>query len=84
LAKCTIKIWGPDPAGTGTETHFLTIELTDAFIVKIQTKMPNMLDPNNAHLLYVFEEVYFTYREITLTHEIGATSATDSWDQMDL
>lgn len=60
------------------EQHYYTITLTDAVIVDITAYMPNYQDPQNQHLTHM-EDVFFTYREITKTHEIAGTSGTDDW-----
>jgi type VI secretion system secreted protein Hcp len=57
---------------------FYTIELEDALIVDVQSRMPHCQDPSQAYLT-TYEDVYFTYRKITWTHVISGTSNSDDW-----
>ncbi len=38
----------------------------------------NCQDPGNAHFTHL-EDVHFTYRKITWTHEVSGTSGSDDW-----
>ncbi|MFJ7313247.1 type VI secretion system tube protein Hcp, partial [Pseudomonas sp. NPDC098747] len=38
----------------------------------------NCQDPKNSHFTHL-EEVEFTYRKITWTHEVCGTSGSDDW-----
>ncbi len=40
--------------------------------------MHNCQDPGNAHFTHL-EDVHFTYRKITWTHEVSGTSGSDDW-----
>lgn len=62
----------------GQQEHYFTITMEDAIITDIRTWMPHAQDPREAHLTHV-EEVEFTYRKITKTHEIASTSGSDDW-----
>ena len=59
-------------------THYFTIELEDAVIVDVQSRMPNCQDPGMSHFTHL-EDVYFTYRKIVWTHEVSGTSGSDDW-----
>lgn len=61
----------------GPELYY-TIDLDDAVIVDVQSRMPNCNDPNSAHLTHM-EDVYFTYRKITWTHNVCGTTGSDDW-----
>ena len=63
---------------TGQQEHYFTHELEDAVIVNINANMPSAQDPAMAHLTHM-EEVAFSYRKITWTHEIAGTSGSDDW-----
>lgn len=76
LTKCVIK-WYRTSA-TGTQEHYFTIELVDAILVSIKARMPNCQDPGQAHFTHL-EDVSFSYRSITWTHEAGGTSGSDDW-----
>ena len=54
------------------------VDLEDAVIVDVQSRMPNCQDPNMAHFTHL-EDVYFTYRKIIWTHEVSGTSGSDDW-----
>jgi type VI secretion system secreted protein Hcp len=62
----------------GKQEHYLTIKLEDAIITNINARMPNCQDPAQAHFTHL-EDVSFTYRKITWTHEVGGTSGSDDW-----
>lgn len=62
----------------GTQEHYYTTKLEDAIIVAINNRMHNCQDPSNSHFTHL-EEVQFTYRKITWTHEISGTSGSDDW-----
>ncbi|MBV6821719.1 Hcp family type VI secretion system effector [Pseudomonas sp. PD9R] len=62
----------------GTQEHYYTIELEDAIIVDIKDYMHNCQDPISAHFTHL-EDVHFSYRKITWTHEVSGTSGSDDW-----
>ncbi len=76
LNTCVIK-WYRTSA-SGTQEHYFTIELEDAIIVDIAAYMPNCQDPGLSHFTHL-EDVSFTYRKITWTHEVAGTSGEDDW-----
>jgi type VI secretion system secreted protein Hcp len=76
LTKCLIK-WYRTSAD-GQQEHYYTIELEDAIITGINGYMPNCQDPAKAHFTHL-EDVSFSYRKITWTHEIAGTSGDDDW-----
>ncbi|QJD58873.1 Hcp family type VI secretion system effector [Pseudomonas sp. gcc21] len=76
LNKCRLE-WYRTSA-TGTQEHYFTIELQDAIIVDVQSRMPNCQDPSLSHFTHL-EDVYFTYRKIIWTHEVSGTSGSDDW-----
>lgn len=76
LPKCQIK-WFRTTAD-GIQEHYFSTELEDAIIVDVRSYMPQCQDPAEAHLTHM-EDVYFTYRKITWTHEVSGTSGSDDW-----
>jgi len=76
LPRCEIKWYRTSQ--TGTQEHYFTIKLEDAIITNITGRMPNCQDPNQAHFTQL-EDVSFSYRKITWTHEIASTSGEDDW-----
>jgi len=76
LTKVVIK-WYRTSA-SGTQEHYFTHELEDAVIVDVSANMPHCQDQANANFTHL-EDVTFTYRSITWTHEAAGTSGTDDW-----
>ena len=65
-------------SASGTQEHYYTTTFEDAIIVEINGSMHNCQDPENAHFTHL-EDVHFTYRKITWTHEVSGTSGSDDW-----
>lgn len=76
LTKCVIK-WYRTSAD-GQQEHYFTTELEDAIIVDIKSYMHNCQDPSKAHFTHL-EDVSFSYRKITWSHEVAGTSGSDDW-----
>ena len=76
LSKVTIKWFRTSMQGT--QEHYFTHELEDGMIVDIKGYMPNALDPSLGHMTHM-EDISFTYRKISWTHEISGTSGSDDW-----
>jgi len=76
LPKCEIKWWRT--SSEGVQEHYFTTKLEDAIITNISARMPNCQDPSQAHFTHL-EDVSFSYRKITWTHEIGSTTGEDDW-----
>lgn len=62
----------------GTHEHYFSMALEDAVIVEITSYMPNAQDPDKAHFTHL-EDVAFTYRKITWTHQVAGTEGSDDW-----
>jgi type VI secretion system secreted protein Hcp len=62
----------------GQQEHYFSHELEDAVIVDITARMPNCQDPGQSHFTHL-EDVTFTYRKITWTHQVAGTSGSDDW-----
>jgi len=65
-------------SASGTQEHYFTTKLEDAIITNIASYMPNCQDPNQRHFTHL-EDVSFTYRKITWTHEAESTEGSDDW-----
>ena len=76
LEKCRLEWFRTSTHGT--QEHYFTIELEDAIIVDVTSRMPNCQDPENAHFTHT-EDVFFTYRKITWIHEQCGTMGSDNW-----
>ena len=76
LTACVLKFYRT--SADGQQEHYFTIQLDDAIIVDIRAYMPNCQDPGLAHFTNL-EDISFTYRAITWTHEVSGTSGSDDW-----
>lgn len=76
LPECIIKWYRTSPEGV--QEHYFTHKLEDAVITRIEAIMPNCQDPGQSHFTHL-EEVEFSYRKITWTHEVSGTSGSDDW-----
>ncbi len=76
MSKCKVDWYRT--SSTGTQEHYFSIELEDAIVVDIKAHMPNCQDPGQAHFTHL-EDISFTYRKITWTHEVSGTSGHDDW-----
>jgi type VI secretion system secreted protein Hcp len=76
LPEVTVQFYRT--SAQGTQEHYFTIKLEDAIIVDITASMPHCQDPAQQHLTHM-EDVFFTYRKITKTHEVASTSESDDW-----
>lgn len=76
MTNCKLKFYRT--ASDGSQEHYFTIELEDAIIVNIRAYMPNCQDPGQSHFTHL-EDVSFSYRKITWTHEVAGTSGYDDW-----
>ncbi|KQW37239.1 MULTISPECIES: Hcp family type VI secretion system effector [Pseudomonas] len=73
-----VKIQWYRTSAAGTQEHYYTTTLEDAIIVDIKDYMLNCQNPENSHFTHL-EDVHFTYRKITWTHEVSGTSGSDDW-----
>ena len=76
LTKVTLKHYRTSISGT--QEHYVTLEMIDAVITDVQTDMPHCQDASHAHLM-LQEHVSFSYRKITWTHVTAGTQASDDW-----
>lgn len=67
-------------SATGDQEHYYTTTLEDAIIVQIRDYMHNCQDPAVAHFTHL-QDVHFSYRKITWTHEVSGTTGSDDWRQ---
>jgi type VI secretion system secreted protein Hcp len=76
LNECVLKFYRT--SADGMQEHYFSIKLIDAVIVDIKSYMPNCQDPGQTHFTHL-EDVSFTYRKISWTHEVAGTSGDDDW-----
>jgi len=62
----------------GRQEHYFTTLLEDAIVTNINARMPNCQDPGQAHFTHL-EDISFSYRKITWTHEVSGTEGSDDW-----
>jgi type VI secretion system secreted protein Hcp len=77
LTNVKIKFWRP--SATGAEVQFYTIELTNANIASMATKMLNNKHPDLMKYAE-YDEIAFTYQKITWTITDGGITAMDDWE----
>ena len=68
-------------SASGTQELYYTTKLEDAIIVEIKDYMHICQDPANSHFSHL-EDVHFTYRKITWTHEVCGTTGSDDWRKL--
>jgi type VI secretion system secreted protein Hcp len=79
-ASFELKFWTPQvraAMGVGAEAQHFTIRLTNARIVDVKFKMPNVRNPEQAKLAE-YEEVSFTYSKIEWVWNDGGIAAEDT------
>jgi type VI secretion system secreted protein Hcp len=76
--RLTVTIEWYRTSPEGTDEQYFTMALEDAVIVDMNAYMPNCQDPANAHFTHL-EDVSFTYRKITWTHNVAGTEGSDDW-----
>lgn len=70
-AEATFKFYRPQ--ADGTEGHFYTVKLEDAFISSV------IQESDTDSSLHELEEVKFVFRRITWVNETHSVEATDTW-----
>ena len=68
----------PNPGGTGTLQHCLTLDFTEGRITKCVLRLPDTLDATAA-ALPLLEEVELTFTTITWTWVPSGTAFEDTW-----
>ena len=76
LTHCRFKFYRTN--ASGIQEHYFTIELEDAIVTDINAYMHNCQDPACAHFTHL-EDISFSYRKITWSHETAGTSGGDDW-----
>lgn len=72
------KFYRPDPAGSGTQEHFFTVEIREGRIASITRVSPDTIDPASANTPPT-EEVTFVFGYIRWTYEPGGQEHIDHW-----
>jgi len=78
LTTAKIGFWRPSADGSGTETQYFTITLTNALIIDVTLNAHESDDPAPANG-FEYEEIKLTYQKIEWTWNDGGITATDSW-----
>lgn len=76
---CTLKWYRPTDGGI---ENYFTMELEQAVIVEINSRMPNCQDLTTANVTHL-QDVYFSFRKIKLVHVTAGTEAVDDWRKID-
>jgi type VI secretion system secreted protein Hcp len=69
-----------EPNVQGMTTNYYRIELVNANIASIETRMDNIAIHPDLEKYEPFEEVAFTYQKITVTYVVGGITASDDWE----
>jgi type VI secretion system secreted protein Hcp len=80
VVEATFKFYRPDPAGSGTQEHFYTIEIEEARIASVTRVSPDVIDPASANSPPT-EEVSFVFGKIRWTYEPDGIEHIDHWSQ---
>jgi type VI secretion system secreted protein Hcp len=78
--EAIFRFFRPDPAGTGVEQHFFTVEIKSGHISKIERVSPNPVHAVSANEP-AYEEVSFVFGTIKATYEDGGIEHEDAWQQ---
>lgn len=78
VVEVEFKFYRPDPAGTGTEEHYFTIQLLEGRISEVKHDIPNCQASANADFGHL-EYVSFTYSRIIWTCDAAGVEHEDSW-----
>lgn len=70
---------GKGVRGAGMETNYYRVELVNANIASIDSRMLNNENPDNVRYP-AYEEVAFTYQKIIWTYLDGGITTQDDWD----
>jgi type VI secretion system secreted protein Hcp len=76
--EATFMFFEPDRAGSGNETKYMTVQLTDAYISSVSV-VSDDATRSQAEQPCAMEEVQFVFKNITMTYENGGVTDTDSW-----
>ena len=79
VIEATFKFFRPNPNGDGTIEHYFTVEIENGRVSRIHLVSPDgYANPGDPPLVAPFEDVQFTYNEITWRYEITGTEHTDT------
>lgn len=82
ITKFELQFWTPQlkaATGVGAEVQHYKVELKNANIANINFRMANNKHPDLMKFAE-YEEIAFTYEEITWTWSDGGITANDSWE----
>jgi type VI secretion system secreted protein Hcp len=76
----TFKFFRPNPNGDGPTEHYFTVEVAHGRVARIHLVSPDGdANPGDPPFIAAFEDVQFTYNEITWRYEITGTEHSDKW-----
>jgi type VI secretion system secreted protein Hcp len=78
LTEVTIAFWAAAPDGSGTQTPYFTIKLTNAMVSGVTLISPDAKDLTPA-TVSSYEEVQLIYQTITWTWTNSNITAQDNW-----
>ena len=75
----TFKFFRPNPNGEGTTEHYFTVEIENGRVARIHLVSPDgYANPGEPPSVAAFEDVQFTYNQITWRYEITGAEHTDT------
>ena len=77
LTSVHLSFWRPTAAGA--EAQFMTIDLTNANVADLVSRVPNAGDPGLVKM-EEYNEISLTYQKIKTTYTDGGITATDDWE----
>ena len=82
ITEWELQFWAPSTrakTGTGTETQYYTVKLTNAKITDIGFRMLNNKNPDLVRYAE-YEDIAFTYQKIEWIWTDGGITAQDDWE----
>jgi type VI secretion system secreted protein Hcp len=80
VVEGTFKFFRPNPNGDGTTEHYFTVEIEKGRVTRIHLVSPDgYANPGDPPFVAAFEDVQFSYNEITWRYELTGTEHNDTW-----
>jgi type VI secretion system secreted protein Hcp len=76
----TFNFFRPNPTGDGTTEHYFTVEIANGRVTRVHLVSPDGYANHDAQpSVAAFEDVQFTYNQITWRYEPTGTEHSDTW-----
>lgn len=80
VVEADFRFFRPSVSGSGSEEHFLTINITGGRIASIKRKSQDAIT-GGEDASPMLEEVAFVFHDITWTYEITGATHMDTWSE---